>query len=499
MGTLPNNIKRKIRSLALICLVAALVVPACSKANAADSRDAALIVDGVTGRILYERNAEAPRYPASLTKMMTLYLLFDAIEKKRVGLDTQITASRYAAAQTPTKLGVAAGQSVSIDTAIRALAVRSANDVAVMVAETLGGTEQDFAAMMTAAARSLGMENTTFRNASGLPDNGQTTTAKDMALLGRRLAYDFPQHYHYLSLDEFHYNGRRYRGHNNVTREYDGADGIKTGYIRRSGFNLVTSAFRDNTHLIGVVLGGRTAHERDSEMMRLLSESFAKASVDPTLTAHANVPWRDGPGRKTFAFYRRPDVISMLPAQVIRPRNKPGASVYARIVNDNEGFGVARLSPSLSDAFRSLTSATPTAESAVAPSADVATCGQNANPCLSLAEWPSASLVDDGEAQDLTVEFRRDEGDDSEAALDPLWVVHLGIFPNEDLARSQLDHTLIINTLNSPEKIIEPFAADGGQQYYRAHLGYFEESEARSVCGALSDRGVSCTPRERSF
>ena len=266
-------------ALAVALLAAGLSIPAPAEAARARPlpRDAALVIDATSGRVLYQRNADEIRYPASLTKMMTLYLLFEGLENGTLILDSQIATSRHAAGQTPTKLNLRVGETIPVRTAIEAVVILSANDVAVVIAEALGGTEDAFAAMMTQKARALGMARTSFANASGLPDSDQTTTAADMALLGRRLAYDFPQYYTYFALHDFTFKGRRYATHDNLLAAFSGTDGIKTGYTRASGFNLVTSAVRGNKHIIGIVMGGTSAAARDREMTRLLTIAFEEA------------------------------------------------------------------------------------------------------------------------------------------------------------------------------------------------------------------------------
>ena len=204
----------------------------------------ALVIDAASGDTLYQANATATRYPASLTKMMTLYLLFEALDQGRVSKTTEIPVSAFAARQPPSKIGLKTGQSIDVESAILALTVKSGNDCAVAVAEYLGGTEEQFAQQMTARARALGMTGTVFRNASGLPDTDQRTTARDMAVLGMALRSRFPQHYHYFSQRDFTFRGRLVRGHNDLIGRVDGVDGIKTGYIRASGYSIVTSVKR---------------------------------------------------------------------------------------------------------------------------------------------------------------------------------------------------------------------------------------------------------------
>ncbi|MGD9912755.1 MAG: D-alanyl-D-alanine carboxypeptidase family protein [Rhizobiaceae bacterium] len=231
---------------------------------------AAIVVDAGSGAMLYQVNANAQRYPASLTKMMTLYLLFEAIDSGRVRLSDEIPVSDRARGQAPSKLGFKKGQTVDVESAIRALAVKSANDVAVAVGEFLAGSEEAFAVAMTGKARALGMSGTSFRNASGLPDEGQRTTARDMAVLGMALQRRFPNYYRYFSATEFNFHGKSIRGHNELLSTVRGVDGIKTGYIRASGFNIVTSVARGGKRLVVVVMGGETARARNAHVQELI-------------------------------------------------------------------------------------------------------------------------------------------------------------------------------------------------------------------------------------
>lgn len=239
--------------------------------TAQPSRFAAVVMDGSTGATLYSEAASETRYPASLTKMMTMYLLFEAIDSGRLSKSSLIPVSANAASQPPSKLGIRVGDSISVDTAIRALSVKSANDVAVAVAEHLGGSEAQFAAQMTSKARALGMSRTAFRNASGLHDPGQYTTAADMAKLGLALRKRFPHHFSYFSLRQFSIAGRSVRGHNKSLDMISGADGIKTGYTRASGYNLVTSVNRNGKLIVAVILGENSARQRDARMAALIT------------------------------------------------------------------------------------------------------------------------------------------------------------------------------------------------------------------------------------
>ncbi|MCH8153979.1 MAG: D-alanyl-D-alanine carboxypeptidase [Proteobacteria bacterium] len=255
---------------------------ALSVATAAQARYASIVIDYDTGRVLHESNADTRNHPASLVKMMTLYLAFEALERGAITLDTKLTVSRRAAGMPAAKLGLKRGETITVKNAVLALITKSANDAAVVVAEALGGKETKFARMMTRKAKALGMKRTQFRNASGLPNRRQLSTARDMATLARALIRDFPKYYKLFSTKEFVYKGRRHRNHNRLLRKYAGADGIKTGYIRASGFNLAASVSRNGRRLIAVVFGGKTPRSRDRHIAKLLDRGFAKlASSGP--------------------------------------------------------------------------------------------------------------------------------------------------------------------------------------------------------------------------
>ena len=257
-----------------VMVVAAVVLVQPGEAQA---RYAAIVMDAETGTVLHAANADTRNYPASLTKMMTLYMTFEALDQGRLTLHQRLPVSRRAQGMTPSKLYLQVGQTIRVEDAVLALVTKSANDAAVVLAEALGGEEWKFARMMTERARALGMRRTSFRNASGLPNRHQLSTARDMATLSRALIYDYPHYYHYFSTTRFSYRGRTYGSHNNLLEEYRGTDGIKTGYIRASGFNLAASVVRNGRRLIAVVFGGRTARSRDRHIMALLDDGFAEA------------------------------------------------------------------------------------------------------------------------------------------------------------------------------------------------------------------------------
>ena len=246
---------------------------------------ASIIVDGNSGAVLQSTNPDASRRPASLTKIMTLYLLFERLEAGKMALDTQLPVSEFASEQAPTKLGLKPGQTLKVEDAIKGLVTRSANDAAVVVAEAIGGDETEFARLMTRKARALGMSKTIYRNASGLPNDEQITTARDQAILGRAIQDRFPRYYRYFATSTFVYRGNSIRNHNRLLGSVEGVDGIKTGYTRASGFNLVSSMRRGNRHLVGVVLGGRSGGSRDAIMRNLLAENLEKGATKRTVAA----------------------------------------------------------------------------------------------------------------------------------------------------------------------------------------------------------------------
>jgi D-alanyl-D-alanine carboxypeptidase len=269
----------------LVWLVLGSVLARTAEAQVGSGRYSSIVIDARTGRELSAMNADDERHPASLTKMMTLYMVFEALHDRRLRLDQPVPVSAHAAAQVPTKLGLVPGTRLTVEQAILGLVTKSANDAAAALGELLGGSESGFAEMMTLRAHALGMAHTNFRNASGLPDDAQVSTARDLALLARRLLVDFPGEYHYFSTPQFRFHGRTILNHDRMLQTYPGADGFKTGYTNASGFNLVTSAVHSDVRLIGVVLGARSPGERDTQMTSLLDNGFQRLDVPPVVHA----------------------------------------------------------------------------------------------------------------------------------------------------------------------------------------------------------------------
>ncbi len=267
-------------SVSLFLMIAvALIFASVPVSFAHASKNASLMIDANSGKVIHAENASKQRYPASLTKLMTIYMTFDALRTGKVKMGTVLKASKKAASMPSTNLSMKKGDRITVRDAIKALVVRSANDVAVIVAESLGGSEYKFAKRMTAVAHRLGMKNTTFKNASGLPNRQQVTTARDMAVLALALRRHYPEYYHFFRTDKFKYKKKKYTSHNKAMRRISGADGLKTGYIRASGFNLITSATRRGKSVIGVVLGGESSKKRDDKMVRLVERTFARMNL----------------------------------------------------------------------------------------------------------------------------------------------------------------------------------------------------------------------------
>ena len=484
------------------------------------SKDAALILDGETGRPLYSRNASAERHPASLTKMMTLYLLFEAMKRGDVNLQTILPISRHAASQRPTNLHLYAGDSISVDTAIKAIVVRSANDVAVAIAEALGGTEGHFAELMTAKARALGMRDTFYHNASGLPDDLQITTANDLASLARHLAYDFPQYFTYFATPAFSFRGTTYVTHDNLIGRYDGADGIKTGYTGASGFNLVSSVVRNNMHIIGIVMGGRTARRRDAEMVHLLDDAFAQINQNPSLVARAGVPWRQvavaappvglginvAPqahnGEDEDAAESAPDELAAnqgnvtAPPPVPMPRTAPlvAAAAPPPAATPIQQAPIARV-------VAMQPAAPPPAAKPLPPVRMAETAKPSPKPLeIAALNAPAPAAKPTTAAAKPAARPDSGEGDFSDAGVPTVfsgaraWAIQIGAFADTSQARDQLAAYArkSMDVLGQAARVVIPFKSVDGHTLYRARFGPFVESQAKQMCSRLTQRGQTC-------
>ena len=300
----------------VVAAVFALPSVAHAQAQIGSARYSSIVIDNASGRVMESANADSLRYPASLTKLMTLYMAFEALKTKKVTLGQSVPVSGHAASMEPSKLGLLPGTYFTVSDAILAIVTKSANDAACALGELLGGDEDRFAQAMTLRARALGMTNSTFRNASGLPDPEQTTTARDLALLAHHLIQDYPEYYHYFSEPVFYFHGRAIPNHDRMLQAYDGADGLKTGYTQAAGHNLVTSAMRGSIRLVGVVMGARSNPERDLHMASLLDDGFEQLGVPVT----RHVPAR----------FREPSLVAAADAA-------PGPSAGVRFVTFRHG------------------------------------------------------------------------------------------------------------------------------------------------------------------
>lgn len=441
-------------------------------AVAAPAKDSAIVVDGASGHVIYARNPDEPRFPASLTKMMTLYVLFEALDKGTVKLDTRFTTSSYASGVYPTKLGLKPGETIAVDLAIKAVAVLSANDAATVIAEGLSGSESKFAERMTAKARALGMTRTTFQNASGLPNPRQVTTAADMAMLGRRLAYDYPQYYHYFATPSFTYKSRVYNTHDHLLNSYAGTDGIKTGYTRASGFNLVSSVVRSNRHLVGVVMGGISVPSRDREMMRILTDGFDFASKNPTVVVEANVPWRGGKPPFTNPFKSTPANAGTLVAS--NEPNRVAATLSPAAPEPVETVIPVDVVPDLPETITLVSPSEPQREItiAIAPTPDLI----------------QSQLIPQGDVTEPPVLETT-----ASAALKH-WAIQIGAFASEPIAEAQLVAYArqALDIFAFSKRYVVPIESNDGQTLYRARFGMFGEDEARDICNRMMEVGQTC-------
>jgi D-alanyl-D-alanine carboxypeptidase len=471
-------------------------------------KDAALVVDGATGKVLYARNETAERHPASLTKMMTLYLLFDALKAGKVTMQTPLPVSWHASIQHPTKLNLRPGQTIDVDSAIRAIVIRSANDVAVVIAEGLGGTESHFAEMMTEKARQLGMRESNYHNASGLPDPLQITTASDLAILARHLAYDFPQYFSYFGLSGFNYKGNWYPTHDNLIGRYDGADGIKTGYTGASGFNLVSSVTRGNTHVIAVVMGGRTAVRRDLEMVRLLDQTFAQISANPTLVASRTVPWQQvaqGAPPPVSAGFSLPQVapsqfaaLSPVP-QTVQSEDEDAAE-NVRAPDENFSLIHGEGTPAAPPARAAMPQ--PAVPALTAKAVPPANAGARPDGTLAAkqAQLVKTAVNTVGPRRSQARAAMRDASSESDAEAPPTptpghdWIIQIGAYADKTMADAELTsyYGKAQDVLASASRIIAPITSPQGHVLYRARFGLFAEQQARDVCNRLTQRGQTC-------
>jgi D-alanyl-D-alanine carboxypeptidase len=443
----------------LVLLLALAITGTAAAPSHASGKYAAIVVDANTGKTLFSSSADAARYPASLTKMMTLYLTFEALKSGKIKKSTKIRFSKNAAAEPPTKLGVKAGGSVTVETAIMSLVTKSANDAATALGELLGGSEEGFARMMTTKARQLGMTGTIFRNANGLPNPAQRSTARDMATLGIALREHYPQYYSYFSTRSFKYGKQRLSNHNRLLGRIKGVDGIKTGYTRASGFNLVSSVSDGNRRIVAVVMGGQSARSRDNHMAELIRTWLPKASPKRgggDLVAKASNESGNSPIRALAA---------MLPGKnAPKPEARPEEDVLALAETE--------------------VVSTDTAE-------EGSTETEQTEPEVAEQEAPAAE-----QAYAEPIPARMADIDPINTATVPTagWSIQVASSPSEVEARALLTKTTrqAGNVLADASPYTVTFDKDG-VTYYRARYGGFgSKNDAWNVCKALKKKKIEC-------
>ncbi|MGA7232873.1 MAG: serine hydrolase [Xanthobacteraceae bacterium] len=514
---------------------------------------ASIVVDGNSGSVLQAASPDALRHPASLTKVMTLYLLFERLEAGRLKLDSALKISEHASDQAPTKLGLKPGQTISVEDAIKGIVTKSANDAAVAVAENLGGDEDGFAKLMTQKAHALGMSHTIYVNASGLPDDDQVTTARDQTILGRAIQERFPHYYRYFSTESFVYHGEAMRNHNHLLGAVDGVDGIKTGFTRASGFNLLTSLHRDGRYLVAVVMGGPSASERDERMRELISAHIKEAAVRRTapMIAEAAERREEASVRSPAARTDRTATASVEPslAPSVAPStasrmgagsNDPIRPLLVKTISYRTApVQTASLAPMPALVPVAATAAAPQLNAVAAPAVpaqagtrassqartEIAAAAPNVDlkvaqaepsvPAPAAGEPASLKSVEAPPAQSQPVQMRP-------AQIEPApiethiaaanvqtppaysappahahsgWLIQIGAFDDEDQARQHLSAAQI--KVHAPLAAKDPFTErvqKGDKALYRARFAGFDKSTAEAACRALKRSDFECMP-----
>jgi len=448
---------------AIAGLLAVALGLAATGPSAANSKYAAIVIDANTGKTLFSSSADSRRYPASLTKMMTLYLVFEAMAAGKITKKTSIPFSRNAAAEPPTKLGVKAGKSITVETAIYSLVTKSANDASTALAEYLGGSEAEFARMMTAKARKLGMKSTVFRNAHGLPDTAQFSTARDLAILGIALKEHYPQYYSYFSTRSFTYGRQRMANHNRLLGRVKGVDGIKTGYTRASGFNLVSSVSQGERRIVAVVMGGTSGTSRDKHMAELIRKHMPKASTK-------------GKGAPLIASAGGSPISAL--AKVFLPKHD-APTPEARPEDEVEVAAEAE-----GDTLEETEVAAVEEEVAPTPT-----------PKSVFVETLESTPVEQAYAQPSADRFGGDVDPVETASVDPSgWAIQVASSPN----KSEADAFLAKTTKAAPAVLAHASGYTvtfdkGGVTYHRARFGGFgSKAAAWKACAALKRKKIDC-------
>jgi D-alanyl-D-alanine carboxypeptidase len=499
------------RTLALVGVAAvSLVIAITSPADAARRKSrsggynppsASIVVDAKTGKVLAAENPDAIRHPASITKVMTLYLLFEQLEAGRVRLNTPFTVSAHAARQSPSKLGLPPGRTIEVEDAILALVTKSANDIAVVVAENLAGSEEEFAERMTRKARQLGMSRTVYRNASGLPDPEQITTARDLSLLGRAIQDRFPKYYTYFNTRSFNFAGKTIRSHNRLLGRIEGVDGIKTGFIGASGFNILTNVKTDSRHVVAVVLGGRSAASRDNTMAELIGDNlpraYAGARVAPLVgeSSGREIMVADASPAATIPVQNAP-VETVAPPPPPPPGRKPLDLAGLRPVVASAAGASGTTTPSSTVRWQKGAQPLPLNAQAFAALQEADEISEREK--LALAEKIETRLPASPQTQTGTIKTASlDKAEAEPAASKPAsrpavtgWVIQLGATEDEEKAQAVLDRAGKIVPKASP--FTEKVTVRGNTLYRARFSGFDESAEAQKACSALKKSGFSC-------
>jgi D-alanyl-D-alanine carboxypeptidase len=484
-----------------------------------------IIVDVNSGRVMHATDPDALRHPASLTKIMTLYLLFEQLESGRMRLDTPLQVSAHAASMEPSKLGVRPGTTIDVENAIKAVVTRSANDVAVVIAENIGGTESAFCRLMTQKARALGMSRTTYVDASGLPDDRQITTARDQATLGRAIQDRFPRYYRYFATRSFIWHGVRIGSHNHLMEHMDGVDGIKTGFVRASGFNLVTNLRRDGRHLVGVVMGGRSARSRDAQMQALLNDNVQMASVRRTAPVIAEARQPAARPQQVATAGQEANVIASVqlpapsPARALRASsplkqrvadanaavgsNDPLKPVVVHTVPVRQGAVRRAAIGRASDETRGQTVAMAPLDLAPAQGrgVQVASAGPASIPAIRqptpgngiLGVLPARGFAR-GSSVEQTASLPANSNNSVSAARKRSgYIIQVGAFDTQGDAEKRLAdaRSHAKKVLGSADPFTEKFAK-GGKAMYRARFAGLEKNEAEAACKSLKHNEIGC-------
>jgi D-alanyl-D-alanine carboxypeptidase len=490
---------------------------------------AAIVVDGNSGRTLYARSENELRHPASITKVMTLYLLFEQLEQGRLRLDSDIRVSHRAAAQAPTKLGLRPGQAISVDDAVKAIVTRSANDIAVAIAETVGGDEESFADLMTRKAHALGMSRTHFENASGLPNNAQVTSAHDLAILGRAVQERFPRYYRYFATHAFYYGGATIMNHNHLLGRVEGMDGIKTGYTRASGFNLLTSVKRDGHYIVAVVLGGASAPSRDRIMADLIEDQIENGATVRTAAAISETaagsavaeaaklpqPSADRPFgslRQDAEAKPEQNAGQKLALPAAPPKPAPAVDpIQVASINPEVAFEKPRpafvsggkpFSADPHSATREANSKTPALDGSTARPGRVSGASATATPSTTRSGAAPATLKDRGQEKTSAARPESDRSDSIKvaeahrpAAARSGWMIQIGA--TDDVTKA---NALLARAKTEGAKALtaaQPFTEKvqkGSETLYRARFAGLQAESAELACKALKRSGFSCFP-----